>query len=130
MKRLDSAVPAGTHIAIVEYGINDRFARIDPNVTRDNLDTMLTRLRARGIEVLLLGYRGSAGLETLAEKHGALFTMFGFPGSDDPKYRVQGDPQERSQGVAHFNSAGYDVIVSRMLPLAAQLTQKVSAAGR
>ena len=40
LARLDRAVPAGTQIVIVEYGINDAFARIDQKTIQANLETM------------------------------------------------------------------------------------------
>jgi acyl-CoA thioesterase-1 len=71
LRRLDRAVPADSQIVIVEYGINDHFAKSDPQTIRANLDAMLARLRGRGAQVLLVGYFGSQGLETLAQKHDA-----------------------------------------------------------
>jgi acyl-CoA thioesterase I len=53
--RLDWSVPAGTDAVIVELGANDALRGLDPSVTRAALTDILTRLKARGIAVLLCG---------------------------------------------------------------------------
>jgi acyl-CoA thioesterase-1 len=53
--RLDWSVPAGTEAVIVELGANDALRGIDPSVTRAALTDIITRLKARGIAVLLCG---------------------------------------------------------------------------
>ena len=53
--RLDWSVPAGTKAVIVELGANDALRGLDPSVTRAALTDILTRLKARGIAVLLCG---------------------------------------------------------------------------
>src|SRR5258706_15182461 len=53
--RLDWSVPEGTEAVILELGANDALRGIDPRVTRAALTDILTRLRARGIAVLLCG---------------------------------------------------------------------------
>jgi lysophospholipase L1-like esterase len=111
---------------ILEFGINDKFANVNPDVIRANLDMLLSRLQERRVETLLLGYAGSSGLDALAEKHNAKFMRFGFPGADDPKYRVSGDPQLQTKGVAHFNRQGYEMIVARMTPLVEELISRVA----
>lgn len=124
LARLDRAVPAGTQIVIVEYGINDSFARVDPQIIQANLETMLGRLKARGAEILLVGFR-NVNLEPLAQRYGAAYTNFAFANNGDAKYRVANDPQARTQGVSHFNAAGYDEIVARMLPQVEQLIARL-----
>lgn len=124
LNRLDRVIPAGTQIVIVEYGINDVFARTDQATIRANLETMLGRIKAKGAEILLVGFRG-ANLQPLADRFGAAYTDFNFPNNNDQQYRVANDPQMRTQGVAHFNAAGYDQIVARMLPQVEQLIARV-----
>ncbi len=124
LARLDRAVPAGTQIVIVEYGINDSFARVEPQIIQANLETMLGRLKARGAEILLVGFR-NVNLEPLAQRYGAAYTNFAFANNGDAKYRVANDPQARTQGVSHFNAAGYDEIVARMLPQVEQLIARL-----
>ena len=53
--RLDWSVPEGTQAVILELGANDALRGVDPKVTRSALTDILTRLKARGISVLLCG---------------------------------------------------------------------------
>src|SRR5947199_736709 len=53
--RLDWSVPQGTDAVILELGANDALRGIEPEVTRAALTDILTRLKARGIPVLLCG---------------------------------------------------------------------------
>ena len=126
LSRFDRAVPAGTAIVILEFGLNDRFANVNPDVIRANLDTLLTRLQERHIQTLLIGYAGGSGLETLAEKHNATFMTFAFPGGNDAKYRVSNDPQLQAKGIAHFNRQGYEMVVQKMTPLVEVLIPRVT----
>lgn len=57
LSRLDWSVPDGTDFVILELGGNDALRGLSPEITRDNLDRMITRLKARGIDVLLAGIR-------------------------------------------------------------------------
>jgi acyl-CoA thioesterase I len=53
--RLDWSVPEGTEAVILELGANDALRGVDPKVTRSALTEILTRLKARGVAVLLCG---------------------------------------------------------------------------
>ena len=53
--RLDWSVPEGTEAVILELGANDALRGTDPKVTRSALTDILTRLKARGVAVLLCG---------------------------------------------------------------------------
>jgi acyl-CoA thioesterase-1 len=55
LERLDWSVADGTALVVVELGANDALRGIDPALTRANLDAMLTRLKERGIAVVLAG---------------------------------------------------------------------------
>lgn len=89
LARLDSDVPQGTKLAIVWVGINDLRAGVSEATVEANRRTIASRLRARGIAVLLLGPR-----------HGL---------RNQPQFLL-GDPH------FHLNPAGYDVMVARTLP--------------
>lgn len=124
LARLDRAVPAGTQIAIVAFGSNDSFAKIDPATTRSNLQTTMGRLKAKGVQTLLVGFR-NVNLQPMADHFGAAYTDFNFPNHQDAQYRIANDPMLRTRGIAHFNAAGYDMIVARMLPQVEQLIARV-----
>ena len=55
LERFDWAIPDGVDAAIVELGANDALRGQPPEQAKKNLDTILSRLREKGIEVLLTG---------------------------------------------------------------------------
>lgn len=55
LARLDWSVPDETQLVILELGANDALRGIAPELTEKNLDLMLSRLKERGIPVLLAG---------------------------------------------------------------------------
>lgn len=57
LARLDRDVPADTDGVILELGANDMVRMTSPGVTGNALEQIVARLRARGIPVLLAGFR-------------------------------------------------------------------------
>ncbi|MBB3456737.1 acyl-CoA thioesterase-1 [Rhizobium sp. BK313] len=55
LSRVDWSVPDGTDGVILELGANDALRGIPPEQTEKNLDTIISRLKARNIPVLLAG---------------------------------------------------------------------------
>jgi acyl-CoA thioesterase-1 len=55
LARLDWSIPKDTDGVIVELGANDALRGVDPKVTRQALEEILKRLKARNIPVLLCG---------------------------------------------------------------------------
>ncbi|HEY5226632.1 MAG TPA: GDSL-type esterase/lipase family protein, partial [Methylovirgula sp.] len=53
---------AGTDAVILELGANDMLQGIDPTVIRTTLDTILARLSARHIKVLIAGMQATPSL--------------------------------------------------------------------
>src|ERR1700722_17843027 len=76
LARLDWSVPEGTEAVILELGANDMLRGFKPEVTRDALDTILRRLTARHIAVLLCGMRAAPNL---GPEYGAAFERI-YPG--------------------------------------------------
>jgi acyl-CoA thioesterase-1 len=117
LARVDSVEPAGTHVVIVELGINDAGKGIGLETTAENVKTIVKRVRSRGAQVLLIGFRGGSGaMEKIAAAAGGRYMTFAFPGNEGDQYRVANDPQKAAKGYAHFNGAGYDKIVEIMVP--------------
>ena len=109
--RIDSAVPRGTHIAIVEFGVNEvKLKGLDAANIRKDVGILVAQLRARGVHVLLVDYM-QLDLASVAMANGA--ESFRYPDyiHRDPKYLIPNDP------LRHLNALGYDVIVAKMLPL-------------
>lgn len=119
--RLDWSVADGTDLVIVELGANDSLRGLDPKITEVALDDIVTRLKARRINVILAGMlappnngpdyaRAFNGLYTrLAEKHGVPLYPFFLAG-------VAGDPKLNLPDGIHPTAAGIEEIVRRILP--------------
>jgi acyl-CoA thioesterase I len=119
--RLDWAVPDGTALVIVELGANDALRGIDPTVTRDALDRLLDRLKARNIAVLLVGMRAPPNLGAhyarsfdaiypeLARRHDVPLYPFFLDG-------VAGEVELNQPDGIHPTAEGIEIIVERMLP--------------
>jgi acyl-CoA thioesterase-1 len=132
LSRLDWAVPEGTDAVIVELGANDALRGVDPKITRASLDKILSRLKERGIDVLLAGMqaprnlgveyaRGFDGMYSdLAQAHGALLYPFFLDG-------VVTDAKLNQRDGMHPNAAGVDVIVERILPKVEELITRARA---
>lgn len=130
LERLDWAVGDGVDAVILELGANDALRGIDPAVTRRNIDEILTRLKARGIAVLLTGMLAPPNMGSqfaaafnpifpdLAAKHGVLFDPFFLEG-------VAAEPSLNIADGMHPNARGVDAIVARILPKVEELVAQV-----
>jgi acyl-CoA thioesterase-1 len=126
LSRLDWSVPDGTQLVILELGANDMLRGIAPEVTEQNLDKMLGRLKERGMAVLLVGMVAAPNLgpdyadafngifPRLAEKHSVQLYPFFLDG-------VAADRQFLLEDGMHPNAAGIDRMVERVLPTVEKL---------
>ena len=121
LSRLDWSVPDGTDLVILELGANDMLRGISPEITERNLDAMITRLKERGIAVLLAGMVAAPNLgddfgatfnglyPRLAEKHGLILYPFFLDG-------VAANPELLLGDGMHPNALGVDRMVANALP--------------
>jgi len=119
--RLDWSVPEGTDAVIVELGANDALRGTDPKVTRAALSDILTRLKARGIAILLCGMvappnygsdysaRFNAIYPDIAKSFGVPLYPFFLEG-------VAADTTLNQADGMHPTAEGVDVIVKNILP--------------
>jgi acyl-CoA thioesterase-1 len=131
LARLDWSVPQGTDAVIVELGANDMLRGVKPEVTRTALETILQRLTARHISVLLCGMRAAPNLGAdyaqafdriypeLAAKYGVLLYPFFLDG-------VAGNLSLAQADGMHPNPAGVGVIVQRILPKVMELIARAA----
>jgi acyl-CoA thioesterase-1 len=122
LSRLDWILSMKPDIVIVETGANDGFRGLKPEIPRDNIDKILTRLREAGVIPILAGMKmiinlGSdyvAGFNAIypdvAKKHGVLFMPFFLDG-------VAAKPKLNQDDGIHPRAAGYDIVVENILPL-------------
>ena len=119
--RLDWSVPEGTQAVIVELGANDALRGTDPAVTRAALTDIVTRLKARGIAVLLCGMlappnygsdysaRFNSIYPDLAKSSGVPLYPFFLDG-------VATDAKLNQADGLHPTAEGIDVLVKNILP--------------
>ena len=121
LARLDWSVQDGTDLVIVELGANDALRGIDPKIAERALDDILTRLRARGMAVVLAGMlappnngqdyaRAFNGLyQRLSDKHAVPLYPFFLDG-------VAGVQRLNQPDGLHPTAEGIQEIVRRILP--------------
>lgn len=125
LARLDSSVPQGTQIAIVGVGVNDVVQGFDRSTAAANITSIVRRLRERNIQVLLFSAAGTGAPQrrTELEALGVVVTPPIQDGiADDPTFHIE---TVKTPGNYHLNSAGYDIVVTRTLPLVEGLIAKV-----
>lgn len=121
LDRLDWSVPEGTDGVIVELGANDMLRGLDPAVPRRAIETIVERLKERGVPVMLAGMLASPNLgadygrqfdglyRDIAKKHDVVLYRFFLDG-------VAGETNLNLPDGLHPTAAGIEVIVSRILP--------------
>jgi acyl-CoA thioesterase-1 len=119
--RLDWSVPEGTQAVIVELGANDALRGVDPAVTRSALSDVLTRLKARGIAVLLCGMLAPPNYgHDYADRFNAIYPGLA-KSFDVPLYPfflngVAADAKLNQADGIHPTAEGVDIIVQNILP--------------
>ena len=122
LSRLDWSVPDGTDLVILELGANDMLRGVAPEITEQNLDTMMAALQKRGIGIVLAGMLAAPNLgpdyatafngiyPKLAGKYGAPLIPFFLDG-------VAGNPSLQLADGLHPTAAGVDRMVEGALPV-------------
>jgi acyl-CoA thioesterase-1 len=119
--RLDWSVPEGTEAVILELGANDALRGIDPKLTRMALTDILTRLKARGIAVMLCGMKAppNYGADYSARFNAIypdLAKSFAVPLYPFFLEGVAADARLNQADGLHPTAEGVDVIVKNILP--------------
>lgn len=132
LARVDWSVPADTDAVILGLGANDMLRGIDPKITRSSLDTIIRKLKSRGIEVMLAGMRAAPNMgpdyrrtydtifPDLASTYGLVFYPFFLDG-------IAANSSFNLRDGLHPNQAGVDVIVARIIPKVEELIVRVRA---
>jgi acyl-CoA thioesterase I len=121
LARLDWSVPDGTRAVLLELGANDMLRGIDPERTGASLDKMVSRLKARGIAVMILGMRAAPNLGPEFKKafDGIFPRIAARYGVPLYPFFLDGVAAERSLNQAdgmHPTARGVEVIVERLAP--------------
>ena len=133
VSRLDWALADQPQIMILALGANDMLRGIDPKTTRANLDTIIRRTKAAGVEIVLAGMLAPPNLgaeyksaydavySDLAKAHNLLFMPFLLQDV------AQDSDLNQADGI-HPNGNGVAIIVRNLLPYVTQAMDKVEAA--
>ena len=132
LERFDWAVAEKTDAVILELGANDALRGLSPRDAHANLDKIIAKLTARGIDVLLAGMSAprSMGAEyvsefdrifpDLAQHHNLLLYPFFLDG-------VAGRKDLNLDDGIHPTAKGVGIIVERMVPKVEELLARVVA---
>ena len=132
LSRLDWSIPDGTDAVIVELGANDMLRGVDPKVTRQALDDILAKLKARNIPVLLCGMRAAPNMgadyardfesifDDLAKKYDVVYYPFFLDG-------VAAQAKLALRDGVHPNAAGVDAIVAGIIPKVEELLVRLKS---
>jgi acyl-CoA thioesterase-1 len=132
LSRVDWSVPDGTDGVILELGANDALRGIPPEDTEKNLDQIISRLKGRGIAVLLAGMLAPPNMggdyaarfnpiyQRLADKYQLKLYPFFLDG-------VAAQANLQLQDGMHPNPQGVDVMVQRFEPFAADFAGAIAS---
>ena len=134
LSRLDWSVPDGTDLVILELGANDMLRGIAPELTESNLDRMISRLKDRGIAVLLAGMVAAPNLgPDYAKAFNAIYPRLA--GKHDiplVAFFLEGVAANRKMQLAdgmHPNAAGVEAMVENALPAVERIVGAAQADG-
>lgn len=123
LARLDSYVPPGTRLVIVQGGYNDVMMGSSSAAMAASIEGILSRLAARRINTVLCGFfhRGwDAAGRAMARKYGATFV------DGSACY----DPRYRGWDGLHMAAVGHQVVAARLLPRVEGMLAQTTAAAR
>jgi len=121
LARLDWSLGENADAVILELGANDALRGIPPEVTRDNLEKMIVRLKDKNIKVLLSGMLAPPNMgevyangfnpiyANLAKKYGISLYPFFLEG-------VASNPSLNLEDGIHPTAEGIAIIVKNILP--------------
>ncbi len=130
LSRLDWSIQDGTQAVILVLGANDMLRGMEPELARKNIGEVISRLKARKIEVLLGGMRAAPNLgadyaarfnpiyEELAKEHDILIYPFFLDG-------VAGERDLNMSDGIHPTPKGVSLVVERILPSVESLIERV-----
>ncbi len=130
LARLDWSIPDDVDGVILELGANDALRGLPPETSRENLNAMITRLKERGIPVLLAGMLAPPNLGTdyeaafntiypdLASEYDLVLYPFFLDG-------VTGNSALQLPDGMHPNASGINKMVDNILPVAEQFIERI-----
>jgi acyl-CoA thioesterase-1 len=132
LDRLDWSVPDGTDGVIVALGANDMLRGLDPAIPRKSIETIVARLKERGIPVMLAGMYAQRNLgpdyvkrfdglyEDVAKANDLVLYPFFLDG-------VAGERSLNLPDGLHPTAKGVEVMVERILPTVETFLARIPA---
>ena len=119
--RLDWSVAEGTEAVILELGANDALRGTDPSVTKAALTDIVSRLKARGVAVLLCGMVAPPNYgRDYADRFNTIYPelsrSFGVPLYPFFLDGVAADAKVNQADGIHPTPAGVDIVVKNIMP--------------
>ncbi|MEM9331533.1 MAG: arylesterase [Pseudomonadota bacterium] len=130
LSRLDWSIGEDADIVVVELGANDALRGIPVEVTRENIESIIVRLKEKGSEVILAGMLAPPNMgpqygeafnriyPDLAEQHSVTLYPFFLEG-------VAAEPSLNLEDGIHPNTDGIKIMVEGFLPVVKQVLAKV-----
>jgi acyl-CoA thioesterase-1 len=134
LARLDWSMPEDASAIIIELGANDALQGLDPAATKAVLETIITKVQARGLPILLAGMESPRNMGKdyveafravfvdLAARHDLVFYPFFLDG-------VALDDSLTLDDGMHPNAQGVARIVQGIMPKVEELLARVKAKG-
>lgn len=129
LARLQQLIATKPNMVVVALGGNDALRGVDPQIVRNNLDQILTQLKAANAYILLAGMRSppSMGLEyttqfnevfpQLAERHNVIFIPFLLEG-------VAGRSEYNQADGIHPNIDGVKIMAKNLYPTIERMARR------
>jgi acyl-CoA thioesterase-1 len=128
LARVDFSVQKDTDVCVVALGGNDLLQGGDPKRVRANLDKIVTRLKSRGITVVLVGLKapsviGAGYARDFDAIYPAVAKANGVILAPNLLAGVAMDSRFNQRDGIHPNAAGVKVIAARLAPVIAKALQ-------
>jgi acyl-CoA thioesterase I len=122
IERLDEAIERRPSVVILLLGGNDYLRQVPRDETFANLATIIERLQAENIAVLLIGVRGGLIRDLFAEQFQDLADRYRTAYVHDVLDDTLGVSEYMADQV-HPNDTGYGVIADRVYPVLAKMVK-------
>jgi acyl-CoA thioesterase-1 len=132
LRRVDNV--RGADLCVVALGGNDLLNFIAPAQVRANLDAIVSRLKGRGVSVVLAGLQAPAELGAYARSFNAVFPAVAqaqrVPLHPHLLSGVLLDSRYNQEDLVHPNALGVRIIAQRLAPTVAKALKAKAAARR
>ncbi len=120
----EEVLPLEPSIVIIQLGGNDALRKVEPSVTKSNLEAMIAELHAQQIPILLIGVRGGVVSDKLAEIYRDIASQQQVGLVPDILKGILTDPGLKLDSI-HPNAKGHAVVADRVEPHVRRLAKQV-----